>query len=219
MAATAAVLLLAAAGPPAAHGQPAQARTGPYQTAQARTDEETIRRFRSFLGSWTYSTLIAKRALDNDDALPPTCGRRRVVGRRIVALPVRPEFIPSREVPVAGEWVERVAVRRCGRVVHHNIFVSAHRVRGLVARPGFPGNTRAGLDLQVAVAKAVLKRVLASRRGCRRVDIVNTQVLGRPTERYAPWREAWSAWACGRRVQQTVTFTPARGGRTRFRLE
>lgn len=190
---------------------------GPAALSQAPVDDETVRKFRSLLGSWTYSTLIAKRALDNDAALPPPCGRRRVLARRLVALPVKPEFIASRQVPVAGAWVERVAIQRCGSVVQHNIFVTASRVRGLVARAGFPGTTRAALDLQAAVGKRALKRVLDAHRGCRRVDIVDTKVIGRPRNPRAPWSEVWTVWACGRLVRQTWDFTPSAGG-TRYRM-
>lgn len=185
--------------------------------SMAQVNEETVRKFHRFLGSWTYSTLVAKRALDNDAALPPRCNRRRVVARRLVALPVRPQFIATRQVPVAGAWVERVAIRRCGSVVQHNIFVTASKVRGLVARAGFPGTTRAALDLQIAVGKRALKRVLEFRRGCRRVDIVDTKVTGGSRNPRAPWTEVWTIWACGKLVRQTWEFTPGAGG-TSYRL-
>ena len=185
--------------------------------AHAQSAEETVRKFHSFLGSWTYSTLVAKRALDNDAALPPRCGHRRVASRRLVALPVRPEFIATRKVPVKGAWVERVAVKRCGSLVHHNIFVRASKVRGLVARPGFPGFTRAALDLQIAVGKQALRRVLDARPGCKRVDIVHTEVVGKPRNPRAPWSEVWTIWSCGKLIRQTYEFTPGAGG-TRFRL-
>ena len=185
--------------------------------ALAPANEDTVGKFRRLLGSWTYSTLVAKRALDNDAALPPRCDRRRVVARRLVALPVKPKFIATRQVPVAGAWVERVAIQRCGSVVQHNIFVTASRVRGLVARAGFPGTTRAAPDLQAAVGKQALKRVLAARPGCRRVDIVDTKVVGRPRDPRAPWREVWTVWACGTLVRQTWDFTPGAGG-TKYRM-
>lgn len=184
--------------------------------AYAQVNDETVRKFRKFLGSWTYSTLVAKRALDNDAALPPKCGHRRVAGRRLIALPAKPEFIATRQVPIAGAWVERVAVRRCGSIVQHNIFVTASKVRGLLARAGFPGTTRAALDLQVAVGKRALRQVLEARPGCRRVDVVDTKVIGRRRDPRAPWSEVWTIWACGKLIRQTWDFTPG-AGRTRYR--
>ena len=76
--------------------------TGLAWPAGAQVNEETVRKFRSFLGSWTYSTLVAKRALDNDAQLPPRCNRRRVMARRLVAIPVKPEFIDRLENDLDG---------------------------------------------------------------------------------------------------------------------
>lgn len=187
-------------------------------TAAAQPSDRAGARFVKFLGSQTYTQLIAKRALDTDLEMPPTCKNRQVMKRRFIYLFRRPQFISSREVPVAGEWLVRVTVRRCGRMVEHNMFVRASRVRGLVVQPGYPGTTLLLPKSQVRVGKAVIRRTLRARRGCRRVDVVETRVTTPPRRGDLRWTETWITWACGRRYRHTLSLTRRRGGATDFSI-
>jgi len=185
--------------------------------ALAQDGEDTRARFVKFLGSPAYTQLIAKQALDNDSYMPPKCNSRQVVRRRFIYLFRRPAFLATRDVPIAGEWLVRVTVRRCGRAVDHNLFVKASHVRGLVVQPGYPGNTLTLPADQIRVGKALIKRTLRAQRGCRRVDVINTRVTAPP--RGAPrWTETWTVWACGRRLTYRIGFSRQGGGQTTFRI-
>lgn len=184
-----------------------------HQAASAQqTQQSDIQRFVRFLGSKTYSELLGNKALDVDEKLPPRCKSRKLVRRKLFAVSQRPQFIRSREVPIAGRWAERVTVQRCGRLIEHNIFVEASRVRGLVAIAGFPGRSLTGLDLQGQAGRQVLRAARQRHRSCRRLEIVNMQVASRPATRGARWREIWTVYACGRRDRQGLTFTPGANG-------
>lgn len=188
--------------------------------ASAQASREQADKFIRFLGSETYATLVAQRALANDEAMPPRCKTRSISDRKIVAIPETPRFIATREVPVRGKWVERIRIARCGRAVDHNIFVSASRVRGLHAAAGFPGNSLTDIQLQLLAGRAVLRRAIArTPRSCKRVEIVNTRVLRKPASPGAPWAENWTVWACGKRLTQRIAFRPKPGGGLGFTLQ
>lgn len=196
----------------------AAAVAGPV-SATAQVSREQADKFIKFLGSETYSTLVAQRALANDEALPPKCKTRRIADRKIVAIPETPQFIATREVPVRGKWVERITIERCGRRIDHNIFVSASRVRGLHAAAGFPGNSLTDIQLQLLAGRAVLRRAIArTPRRCKRIEIVSTRVLNKPAARGQPWAESWTIWACGKRLTQRVAFQPKPDGGVGFVL-
>jgi hypothetical protein len=203
-AAIAAALLALAAG----------AATGP---AVGQTPRENADRFLRFIGSATYSTLVVKKALDTDEQMLPPCRERREpVGRRLAAITVQPEFSGVREVPIAGAWVERVTVRRCGQTVEHNVFAFASPVRGLHVVAGFPGETRTDLELQALVGKTVAERARREAPSCRQVEIVGTAMAERPAGQNSPWAERWTVWRCGQIAAYLVRFQPKPGGGANF---
>lgn len=181
--------------------------------AAAQATRENADRFLRFIGSATYSTLVVKKALDTDEQMLPPCREKREpVARRLAAITQQPEFSGVREVPIAGAWVERVSIRRCGQVVEHNVFAFASRVRGLHVVAGFPGETRTDLDLQAAVGKAVAERARREAPGCRQIEIVATALVERPASPQSPWAERWSVWRCGQVAAYVVRFAPKAGG-------
>jgi hypothetical protein len=185
--------------------------------AIGQTPREDADRFLRFLGSATYSTLVVKKALDTDEQMLPPCRERREpVGRRLAAITQQPQFSGVREVPVAGAWVERVSVRRCGQTVEHNVFAFASPVRGLHVVAGFPGETRTDLELQALVGKAVAERARREAPACRQVEIVGTAIVERPAGQTSPWAERWTVWRCGQTAAYVVRFQPKPGGGASF---
>src|SRR5262245_40300635 len=95
-------------------------------------------RFIKLLQSYDYEKLIGSKVLETDQQMAPPCpGERKIESRQIVAIVEAPQFIATRDVPVAGRWLERVVVSRCGKSVRHNVFLFASEVRGLHAVVGF----------------------------------------------------------------------------------
>jgi len=179
----------------------------PAQTAQ---DAD---RFIRLLQSYDYEKLIGAKVLETDQAMAPPCqGERKIESRQLVTITEAPQFIATRDVPIAGRWLERVTVSRCGRQVRHNVFLFASKVRGLHAVVGFPGESRADLDLQFQIGKQVVASARRTNPACKRLDIVEAVLRERNTAAGQPWTEIWTSWVCGTLVHAEVRFSPKPGG-------
>src|SRR5678815_3805741 len=76
--------------------------------AQSAQDAD---RFIKLVQSYDYEKLIGGKVLETDQQMSPPCpGERKIESRQIVAVTETPQFIDTREVPVAGRWLERVVV-------------------------------------------------------------------------------------------------------------
>ena len=181
------------------------------------TSHDQVDRFARFINSARYTTLVVDRALVTDRAMAPPCNdQRQFVGRRLLAVTETPSFAPGRDVPLAGAWLERVTLRRCGTTVDHNVFVKATRDRGVQASTGFPGESQTDLELQIAVGRAVIERARAQQPSCQRLEIVAMAITERPAQRGQPWSERWTVWSCGRSMPYPVRFTPRPDGGAGF---
>lgn len=192
----AATLALMALAPPAA--------------AQSAQDAD---RFIKLVQSYDYEKLIGSKVIETDQAMSPPCpGERKIESRQIVTITEAPQFIATRDVPIAGKWLERVVVSRCGRTVRHNVFLFASKLRGLHAVVGFPGESRADIDLQFQIGKAVIANARRTNRSCKRLDIVETVQREKNTRPDQPWTEIWTSWVCGTLVHAEVRYAPKPGG-------
>ena len=191
-----------------------QGRLAPAALAQAT--QQDADRFIKLLRSYDYEKLIGDQVVTTDRQMAPPCnGARKIVSRQAVVIIEPPQFVATRDVPIAGRWLEKVTVSRCGRNVRHNVFLFASKIRGLHAVAGFPGDTRAGVDLQFEVAKAVIANARRINPTCRRLDIVDTS----QTSAAAPgesWREIWTTWACGTLLSAEVRYAAKTGGGVGF---
>jgi hypothetical protein len=179
--------------------------------AAAQTQQDADR-FIKLLQSYDYEKLIGSKVIETDQQMAPPCrGERKIEGRQIVAVTEAPQFIATRDVPVAGRWLERVTVARCGKSVRHNVFLQATRVRGLHAVVGFPGDSRADLDLQFQIGRQVAANARRTNAGCKRLDIVDINQRERNVPPGQPWTEIWTSWVCGILVTSEVRYTPKPG--------
>jgi len=186
--------------------------------AWSQSMERRAQQFKAYLGSLAYSTFVAQKAMDNDKLLPPACTQRKLTGRRqLFAVYQTPRFIRTRKVPIRGAWAERIEVQRCGRYIIHNIYLTASPKRGLHAVAGFPGFTIARVGTQLRAGKLLIEDVRARLPRCRRMDIIHTARISKPSGVNRSWRENWTVYACGRRVRRTLQFTPA-GRNTRIQI-
>jgi hypothetical protein len=103
-------------------------------------------------------------------------------------------------------------VSRCGKQVRHNVFLTAAKLRGLHAVVGFPGDSRADLDLQFQIGKQVVANARRTNTGCRKLDIIDIAQRERNTPAGRPWTEIWTSWVCGTLVTTEVRYAPKPGG-------
>jgi len=180
--------------------------------AMAQTQQDADR-FIKLLQSYDYEKLIGGKVLETDQQMSPPCeAERKIESRQLVTITEAPQFIATREVPVAGRWLERVTVSRCSRTVRHNVFLFASKVRGLHAVVGFPGESRADVDLQLQIGKQVMAAARRTNQACKRLDIIETVQRDKTTPAGRPWTEIWTSWVCGTLVHAEVRFTPKPGG-------
>jgi hypothetical protein len=190
----------------------ATATTAAPCTAQSVND---VDRFIKLVRSYDYEKLIGDRVLDTDRQMAPPCnGEHKILSHQIVTITEAPHFIATRDVPVSGKWLDRVTVDHCGHTIRHNVFLSASKLRGLHAVLGFPGETRAGPDLQIRIGKKVMAIAQGTNRSCRRLDIIDTSVRGTKVSPERPWTEIWTSWVCGTIVRAQVNYFPKAGGIT-----
>jgi hypothetical protein len=176
-------------------------------------------RFIKLVQSYDYEKLIGAKVVETDQQMSPPCrGERKIESRQIVTITEAPQFIATRDVPIAGKWLERVSVSRCGKSVRHNVFLFASKLRGLHAVVGFPGESRADLDLQFQIGKAVTANARRTNPACRRLDIVETALREKNTRPDQPWTEIWTSWVCGTLVHAEVRYAPKPGGGIDYRV-
>ena len=186
--------------------------------AAAQTAQDADK-FIKLVQSYDYEKLIGGKVLETDQQMAPPCnGERKIEGRQIVAIVRPPQFVETREVPVAGEWRERVVISRCGKQVRHNVFLFASRVRGLHAVVAFPGETRADVETQAQIGKQVLAAARRTNPSCKRLDIVDTTQREKDVAAGQPWTEIWTSWVCGVLIHAEVRYTPKAGGGVDFRV-
>ena len=186
--------------------------------AAAQTPQDADK-FIKLVQSYDYEKLIGSKVLETDQQMSPPCqGDRKIESRQIVAITEAPQFIQTRDVPVAGRWLERVVVSRCGKNVRHNVFLTASRLRGLHAVVGFPGDSRADLDLQFQIGKQVVANARRTNAGCRKLDIIDIAQRERNTPAGQPWTEIWTSWVCGTLVTTEVRYAPKVGGGIDYRV-
>ena len=188
----------------------------PPAAAQNAQDAD---RFIKLVQSYDYEKLIGSKVLETDQEMSPPCpGERKIESRQIVGILEAPQFIATRDVPVAGRWLERVIVSRCGKTVRHNVFLFAAKVRGLHAVVGFPGESRADLDLQFEVGKQVVDNARRTNPSCKKLDIVDIVQREKTARAGQPWTEIWTSWVCGTLVHAEVRYAPKPGGGVDYRV-
>ena len=186
--------------------------------AAAQTQQDADR-FIKLLQTYDYEKLIGSKVLETDQQMAPPCrSERKIESRQLVTVTEAPQFIATRDVPVAGRWLERVTVARCGKSVRHNVFLQASRVRGLHAVVGFPGESRADLDLQFQIGKQVMANARRTNTGCKRLDIIDIALREKTAPPGQPWTEIWTSWVCGTLVTSEVRYAPKPGRGIEYRV-
>jgi hypothetical protein len=84
--------------------------------------------------------------------------------------------------------------------------------RGLHAVVGFPGDSRADLDLQFQIGKQVVAGARRTNPGCKKLDIIDIALREKNVQPGRPWTEIWTSWACGTLLTSEVRYAPKPGG-------
>ena len=93
------------------------------------------------------------------------------------------------------------------------------KIRGVTAfkvrddrDPGFPGDSRADLDLQFQIGKQVVAGARRTNPGCKKLDIIDIAQREKNVPPGQPWTEIWTSWACGTLLTSEVRYAPKPGG-------
>jgi hypothetical protein len=149
-----------------------------------------------------------------------------------------PRFAADSNAPIAGVWIDRVDIDRCGTTIAENMLVIVDRGTMNIARL-LPGTTKAGPLLQrdamqPALAAATVKRDKAEKAGAKpcpdregvtvadtsflreRIPIVN-DAAGRMTA--GAWDETWIFLFCGQEIPVRIHFDGDGNGGANFTVD
>lgn len=123
--------------------------------------------------------------------------------------------------PVAGVWVERIAVSGCDGKRVQNIYSIISKTGELKRVAMAPGTTIADPFLQGDAVRYAMVAVGVREQSCKDMKLANTRfdsLSGEaapgmpPGTASRPWKETWTIKACGKSLDVPVNFAPnARG--------
>jgi len=117
-----------------------------------------------------------------------------------------PKF--SAEFLEAGVWQMRYNVAVCGENRRRTALFRVANGENLSLTSLLPGDTLADMNLQSDVRTSMFKSAIKIAPQCATPQIIHTQVTAKPTDVEAPWQEIWTGEFCGKKVAQTIDFTP-----------
>lgn len=184
--------------------------------ASAQTDQAKL--YDAFIAGRPYLDWAAERL--NELEPPPLkaqCPAIKLAGRETSFVVKDARFAagaaPGMDGPQSGQWVDRLAVERCGKPGTRNMLVTVREKDKLHAAAMIPGRTATSPLLQrdahvAAVAAARIKT------GCRdEMHAIDSALDGKFVPG-APWKEDWTFLGCGAATAViAIAFTPnGRGG-------
>jgi len=175
-------------------------------------------RFAALRASDDYIKVLHARALANDRRRSSQCADRRVQAINLVHV-VRPaKFFQTFNLPLDGEWTERVTVEGCGQPADHKIYVVA-TLRGMLAVAP-PGESLTDLRTQVDIARALTthEEARANAAKCPEWRIHNATIAA-PPDRQRRWRERWTVDSCGTMHNYLIYLAPGDADGTIFRIQ
>ncbi len=163
-----------------------------------------------------YGEEVAERALSDE----MTQARTELIKESLSpgeGCPDDPDFSLTAMVPykVDGDvmWIERYTVD-CQTELHRTILMIL-KDGEIQAVPMAPGTTIADPQLQIDAANFVKTAAMTRTAGkCAEATVTDTAVASPPEKLGLPWKESWTAQACGKAYTFPVSFTPSAGGGT-----
>lgn len=208
-----ALALLATAAPAFAQS-PAPA---PAQNQAPAAGQNQAERFQAYLQMNGYKNLLGKLANIGDTLSAPECKDHKLVSHTIVAIFAPPNFVEGLH-PVAGQWLDRVVMNRCGTEVFQNVaFKAQPNGQPPLTALLMPGATATIPPKQDQVTADILA-AMAKNKCSDQTQIVpvNTKrdketkalkVDGKGKVLEGAWKEIWTFRACGKTVNATVELS------------
>ena len=184
--------------------------------ARAQGPVDQAKLYEEFLNSKPYLGYVEARL--NEMEPPPLkaeCAQLKLVGRETSFMLDDVRFAPGALMPQAGQWVDRLAVERCGKRGTRNILIAVREKEKLTPAAMIPGRTATSPLLQRDAMRAA---VVAARvkSGCQdAMHAVDSAIDGR-FQPGAPWREDLTFAGCGKTVVVAIAFTPDGKGGSNF---
>lgn len=194
---------------------PALAQTVSDQAAPDQAQpQDPAQRFQAYATSPGYKGMISQLAVMGDTISAPDCKDHKPQERASLTIYAPPLFQDGLH-PVAGLWVDRIKMNRCGATTFQNILIQANK-DGQPPRAALmmPGTTMANPPLQSLVMKDILEG-LAKKKCTDQSQIVPVDTK-RDKETTAmklddkgmivagAWKETWTFKACGKPVSATI---------------
>lgn len=199
--------------------QPVLAQTASEQPAPAAPApaQDQGQRFQAYVTSEGYKKSVAQLAIMGEAVSAPECKEHKPQERTSLTI-YGPPLFEAAVHPVAGLWVDRIKMDRCGTPSFQNILLQAQK-DGNPPRAALmmPGTTMANPPMQDLIMKDVLaglekkkctdqsKMVPVSTKMEKEIKPLKLDGKGMITE--GAWKETWTFKACGKIVTATVDLT------------
>lgn len=205
--------------------QPVLAQTVPGQPAQAPV-QDPAQRFQAYVTSEAYKSTLGQLAIMGETTSAPECKEHKPQERASLTIYGAPLFQTGMH-PVAGLWVDRIKMDRCGAVSFQNIILQAQK-DGTPPRAALlmPGTTMTNPPMQNLIMKDVLAGLEKKKKCADQSQIVPVSTKmekeskpmkldGKGMIAEGVWKESWTFKACGKTVTATIDLAAdGKGGLT-----
>ncbi|MEO5374779.1 MAG: hypothetical protein H7840_10935 [Alphaproteobacteria bacterium] len=165
-----------------------------------------------------YQTMYAV-ALEQDGQVGILCAETYDIRPLTIAVLTALEYPEGAAHPTTGAWQYRFEARRCGKVRLFNLMMIARAGEVPSATMLPPGKTVASpLAMRSAMDLAVASIGSGQGKGCKEINVLNTDVDVPAKKPGAAWTERWTMRACGKDVPLTLHFAPDDKGGTAVTL-
>ena len=194
-------------------------------TVRAQAPSPDMQKFASFVVSEPHKQAILAAAAQAAQQIPGLCTSARFTFTSKFAVVVPPEF-GADGVPVKGLWKEVVDSEGCGGQLAYNLLVGVTPEKGVTIAPWIPGDGRTDITLTRDAMIGAFQYAAVKNPGCQSNRVITAKfeayegdpipdALHGPNSR--AWRETWTVWSCGTKLDVPFGFTPNAKG-TSWRL-
>jgi hypothetical protein len=201
--------------------QPVLAQTVSEQPAQAPNSAPTQgldpgQRFQAYVTSEGYKSMLAQLAVMGETVSAPEC-KDHAPKERAGLTVYGPPLFEAGPHPVAGLWVDRIRMDRCGTTSFQNVLLQAQK-DGTPPRAALlmPGSTMTNPPMQKLIMTDVLAGLEKKCPDQAKIIPVLTKMEKESTPlkvdekgmiTQGAWKETWTFKACGKTVNATIELS------------